>query len=91
MKKIKLNGSQLSFASYDERSSVLVIDFANHTSKSFKSVPLEVFNRLCQSPNAQAYYEDRIAEEYPNERVATQTSQKSRDSLNDLFGVPPKQ
>ena len=91
MKKVKLNGAQLSFASFDERAGVLVIDFANHTSKSFKGVPYEVFNRLCQSPNAQAYFEDRIAEEYPNERVATQTDQISRNSLNDLFGTPPKQ
>ena len=90
MKKVKLNGSQLSFASFDERGSVLVIEFANRTSKSFKNVPLEVFNRLCQSPNAQAYYEDRIAEEYPSDRVATQTNQTSRDSLNDLFGTPSK-
>ena len=89
MKKVKLNGSQLSFASFDERGGVLVIEFANHTSKSFKGVPHEVFNRLCQSPNAQAFFEDRIAEEYPNERLATQTNQASRDSLNDLFGSSP--
>lgn len=89
MKKVPLNGSQLSFASFDERAGVLVIDFANQTSKSYKGVPHEVFNRLCQSPNAQAYFEDRIAEEYPYERIATQTNQASRDSLNDLFGTPP--
>ena len=90
MKKIKLHGAQLSFASFDERASLLIIDFANNTSKSFKNVPREVFNRLSQAPNAQAYYEDRIAEEYPSERVATQSQQTSIDSLNDLFGAPPK-
>jgi hypothetical protein len=85
MTKVKLNGSQLSFADYDERAAILVIEFANKTSRAFSNVPREVYQRLTQAPNAQAYFEDRIADEYPNRVVATQTQTDSVNKLNDLF------
>jgi ABC-type antimicrobial peptide transport system ATPase subunit len=85
MAKVKLNGDKLRFADYDERAQRLVIEFADHSSRAFKNVPREVFMRLTQAPNAQAYFEDRIAQEYPNEAVAVQTQTDAVSKLNDLF------
>ncbi len=88
-KRIKLNGSQLTWATYDEREQRLEIEFANRGSKVFKAVPREIFLRLSQAPNAQAYYEDRIEPEYASQRAATKTASNAVDSLNSLFGTLP--
>ncbi len=85
MAKVKLNGSALRYADYDERTARLTIEFANNSSRAYKGVQREVFLRLTQAPNAQAYFEDRIAEEYPHEAVATNTQPDSLNKLNDLF------
>jgi hypothetical protein len=85
MTKVKLNGSALRFAQYDEKQQRLIIEFANRTSRAYKGVQHEVFVRLSQAPNAQAYFEDRIAEEYANEAVAASTDESAAAKLNDLF------
>jgi hypothetical protein len=82
----KLNGSRLKSATYDDGEHRLMIEFADGATRIFKAVPRAVFDRLVAAPNAYAYYEDRIAEEYPTERGATTTSAKARGALDDLFG-----
>jgi ribosomal 50S subunit-recycling heat shock protein len=89
--RVRLNGSQLQWANYDETEQLLTIEFANHSAKIFKAVPREVFRRLSQAPNAQAYYEDRIEPEYASHRAASQTIQGVQQQLNDLFGAPSAQ
>lgn len=84
--RAKLNGQKLAAATYDEAEQELVIEFYDKSSKRFKRVPREVYMRLSQAPNAQAYFEDRIAEEYPQERVANTPSTQARKKLDDLFG-----
>ncbi len=86
MKRVKLQGSKLNFANYDESSRELIIEFYDHTQRKFKGVPYETFIRLSQAPNAQAYFEDRIADEYPNEAVATSTQAQAKAKLDNLFG-----
>lgn len=84
--RAKLNGQKLAFATYDEAAQELVIEFYDKSSKRFKGVPREVYMRLSQAPNAQAYFEDRIAEEYPQERVSNAPTENARKKLDDLFG-----
>jgi hypothetical protein len=86
VKRVKLQGSKLSFANYDEASHALIIEFYDRSQRLYKGVPYETFVRLSQAPNAQAYFEDRIAEEYPNESVANQNTVNARAKLDDLFG-----
>jgi hypothetical protein len=86
VKRVKLQGSKLNFANYDEASRALTIEFYDHTQRLYKGVPYETFVRLSQAPNAQAYFEDRIAEEYPNESVATTNAVNAKAKLDDLFG-----
>jgi YD repeat-containing protein len=85
METRRLNGSKLRTATYDAREQRLSITFSDGSVRVFKAVPRPVFERLAAAPNAQAYYEDRIVEEYPTERAATVTSDKARNALDDLF------
>jgi hypothetical protein len=86
MKRVKLQGSKLNFANYDEKNHSLIIEFYDHSQRLYKGVPYETFLRLSQAPNAQAYFEDRIADEYPNEMVANTNAVNARAKLDDLFG-----
>ena len=53
-------------ADYDVSSQQLDIHWDNKTVLAYKHVPHEVFRKLCNAPNPAAYWEDRIAEVYPN-------------------------
>ncbi len=86
MKRVKLQGSKLSYANYDEAKHELTIEFYDRTQRLFKGVPYETFTRLSQAPNAQAYFEDRIADEYPNQTVANSTTAEAKSKLDQLFG-----
>ena len=52
-------------ADWDPESRQLEISWDNKSVLAYKQVPQEVFRRLCAAPNPAAYWEDRIAEEYP--------------------------
>jgi hypothetical protein len=52
-------------------------------------VPDEVWRRLIAAPNAGAYFDDRIAEEYPNAPGSAGTQDEARARLDDLFGGKP--
>jgi len=52
-------------ADYDESSRRLELHWDDKTVRAYAQVPAEVFRRLCAAPNPATYWEDRIAEEYP--------------------------
>lgn len=52
-------------ADYDESSRRLELHWDDKTVRTYAQVPAEVFRRLCAAPNPSTYWEDRIAEEYP--------------------------
>ena len=58
--------------------------------KAWKHVPQEVFRRLCEAPKPTSYWEDRIAEEYPQGPSSVSAAEgKSGPTLKDLFGDLP--
>lgn len=59
------SGSRLRKAEWDAATRQLDIHWANGTVQAYKQVPDEVFRRLCAAPNPATYWEDRIADEYP--------------------------
>lgn len=71
MQRKSLNSDKLRSAGYDEREQHLEIEYSDRSITVFKHVPLEVWRRLIAAPNPAAYYDDRIAEEYPRERGST--------------------
>ena len=49
-------------------------------------MPPEVARRLLAAPNAEAFWEDRIAEEYPYETGRDSGDAQARAKLDALFG-----
>lgn len=80
-----LRGQALRAAGYDRRDQRLEIEFADRSVRAYKGVPQEVFERLRAAPNAGAYFDDRIRDEYPWERVSA-GSGDARGRADDLFG-----
>lgn len=75
-------------ADYDSTTGYLQLTWDNAQSKAYKSVPAEVFRRLCAAPNPCTYWEDRIAEEYPQTPPTlgpVPTPGAGKPSLADLF------
>lgn len=89
MQRKPLSGGRLRSAGYDERQQLLEIEFTDHSVTVYKHVPAEVYRRLLASPNPAAYFDDRIADEYPRERGSAGGDDEARRKLDDLFG-PPK-
>jgi len=78
--------SRIHRADFDSASGFLQLQWDNGQNKAYKAVPAEVFRRLCAAPNPTAYWENRIAEEYPATqptRLAAATPPQA--SLSDLF------
>jgi hypothetical protein len=73
-------------ADYDASLRRLDLAFDDGRIRSYRNVPAEVYRRLCQAPNAATFWEDRIAEEYPeSETRQTQGAEDGRRRLDDLF------
>lgn len=74
-------------ADYDSATGQLDLHWDNKTVLAYKQVPQEVYRRLCSAPNPAAYWEDRIAEEYP--KGLPKTSGAGSDAarkFDELFG-----
>jgi hypothetical protein len=65
----RLNNSKIRSAGYDERSQTLEIEFSNGEVLQYLRVSHETFRRLMAAPNAAAYFEDNIAEDYTSRRA----------------------
>lgn len=85
-----LRGGKLKSAAYDEREQRLDIEFADHSVRAFKSVPREVWQRLLAAPNPGAYFDDRIADEYPSQPGSPRQADDAKARLDSLFGAAPK-
>lgn len=74
-------------AHYSETVKQLDLHFKDGTLRVYKHVPAEVFRRLCNAPNPTMYWEDRIAEEYPQTtgKVGVDVD-SAKKKLDDLFG-----
>ena len=74
-------------ADWDPATGQLDLRWDNQSTLAYKAVPQEVFRRLCNASNPAAYWEDRIAEEYP--KAVPKPSAKAPDAaraFQDLFG-----
>lgn len=89
MQRRTLQGGRLAAAAYDERARTLQIDFRDGTARVFSAVPHEVWQRLVAAPNPAAYYEDRIADEYPWKPGSAGAADGARRAADALFAPPP--
>jgi len=74
-------------ADYDSTSHQLDLHWEDKRVLVYKQVPQEVYRRLCAAPNPAAYWEDRIADEYPK-GTATKPGGGSgvAQAFDELFG-----
>jgi hypothetical protein len=73
-------------AEYDTASRQLDLHWDDGSVRAYKQVPQEVFRRLCSAPNPTTYWEDRIAEEYPQGTPMSAGKGGGGKTLKDLFG-----
>lgn len=85
-----LRGGKLKAAAYDERDKRLEIEFVDGSVRIFQGVPEEVWRRLLSAPNPASYFEDRIADEYPNAPGSATGDAQAKSRLDALFGPPKK-
>lgn len=84
-----LRGGKLKSAGHDRRTLRLEVEFVDGSVRHYEGVPDEVWRRLLSSPNPGSFFEDRIADEYPNRPASAGTAPEARARLDDLFGTPP--
>jgi hypothetical protein len=87
MEERRLTGGRLRSARFDARAGRLEITFNDHSVRVWQGVPAEVWRRLLAAPNPGAYFDDRIAEEYPKGRPMNSGADPAGgEKLSDLFG-----
>ena len=86
MEERRLSGGKLRSGTYHSRDQRLEIVFADHSVRVYQGVPEEIWRRLCAAPNPGSFFEDRIAEEYPNQPGSSRSAEDARRALDDLFG-----
>ena len=88
MQRRALHTERLKSAGYDARERCLEIELRDGEVIAYRGVPEEVARRFFAAPNPSAFWEDRIADEYPSGRVAGSTAADARSKLDALFGKP---
>ena len=81
------SAGRIRLVTYERRDQCLTLTWDNKTIMAYRPVPEEIFQRLSRAPNPATYFEDRVAEEYP-QVTASRSAQDgdARQKLNDLFG-----
>ncbi|MGH8688993.1 MAG: KTSC domain-containing protein [Burkholderiales bacterium] len=69
MDRKRVNSSRIRAVGYDERSQTLEIEFSSGEVLQYSKVYPEVYRRFMAAPNATAFYDDKIAEDYTGRRV----------------------
>jgi hypothetical protein len=69
MERKRVNSAKIRSMGYDERAQTLEIEFTNGEVLQYLRVSHETHRRLMAAPNAYAYFEDNIAEDYTSRKV----------------------
>lgn len=89
MERRALKGGRLKSGEYHEREQRLELEFVDGAVRVYQGVPAEVWRRLLAAPNPASFFEDRIADEYPNKPGSARAADGAKDRLDALFGAPP--
>lgn len=83
----RFSSGRIRQADYHPAQQQLDLHFDRGNAIAYKHVPEEVFRRLCSAPNPASYWEDRIAEEYPQGPAPAALARPSAaQDWSDLFG-----
>jgi len=87
MQEKRFPGGRIRPATYDARDRRLELEFAGATPRIYRAVPAPVWEKLCASPNPASFWEDRIAEEYPETKGSAASRPDARARLDALFSA----
>jgi hypothetical protein len=69
MERKRVNSSRIRSAGYDAAKQVLEIEFGDGKIVSYRGVSAELHRQFMNAPSPVSFYEDKIAESYPETRV----------------------
>ena len=69
MERKRVNSSRIRSAGYDSQQQLLEIEFSDGRIVSYRGVSPEVNRQFMNAPSPVSFYEDKIAENYPESRV----------------------
>ena len=69
MERKRVNSSRIRSAGYDSQKHTLEIEFSDGRIVSYRGVSPEVHRQFMNAPSPVSFYEDKIAENYPESRV----------------------
>jgi hypothetical protein len=69
MERKRINSSRIRSAGYDSGKQVLEIEFSDGRIMSYRGVSPEVHRQFVNAPSPVSFFEDKIAESYPERRV----------------------
>lgn len=68
MERKRISSSQIRAIGYDAKAQVLEVEFNDGQVLAYSGVSPEVHRRFLAAPSPVAFFEDRIADEYPARR-----------------------
>ena len=69
MERKKVNSSSIRAIGYDERGSVLEVEFNDGRINQYTGISPEVHRRLISAPSIVSYFRDNVEESFPAKRV----------------------
>jgi hypothetical protein len=69
MERKRLNSSKIRAAGYEAKSQVLEIEFSDGKLIQYRGVSPEVYRQLMAAPSATSFFEDKIDESFPSNRI----------------------
>jgi hypothetical protein len=69
MDRKRINSSRIRSAGYDPQTQLLEIEFTNGRIMSYRGVSAEVHRQFVNAPSPVSFFEDKIAENYPEMKV----------------------
>lgn len=69
MERKRINSSRIRSAGYDPQKQVLEVEFSDGRVVSYRGVSPEVHRQFVNAPSPTSFFDDKIAESYPETRV----------------------
>jgi KTSC domain-containing protein len=69
MERKRINSSRIRSAGYDPKTQTLEVEFSDGRIMSYRGVSPEIHRQFTNAPSPVSFFEDKIAESYPESRV----------------------
>jgi hypothetical protein len=69
MERKRVNSSKIRAVGYDSNSQMLEVEFSDGKLLAYRGVSPEVHRQFMTAPSATSFFEDKIDESYPSNRI----------------------